>query len=131
MENENIINAEFDTLTKLKIKAREAKDLVKCRARQALGWAICHPQETAMLVASGVAIFNCGLKITSKMSAKHRLKAEMELKDRYIYNRSMMDYIYLKKPKSKWSVAEQMEFERRVKMDHEPMVAVLRSMGMI
>lgn len=131
MENENIINEEFDTLTKLKIKAREAKGFVVEKAKNAGNWVIHHPEETVMLVGAGLSIANCGIKIANKVSAKKRLKAEMDLKDRYIYNRSMMDYVYLKKPKSKWSIAEQMEFERRVKMDHEPMVAVLRSMGMI
>ena len=110
--------------TMLKFKIEGYKRKAKEKLDQ--GWEMCkeHPAEA---LAFGTALAGSLLGLAKRADRDRAIRKEQELKDRYIYDRSLGKYWKTRKAPS---VGEQLEIERR-KRNGEPMGDILSSMRLL
>lgn len=102
----------------------EKKQKAKKKLSEAWEFAKEHPAESIALATTAVGgLFG----LVKRADRHHSLKKEQELKDRYIYDRSLGKYWKTRKVPS---VGEQLEIERR-KRNGESMGDILSSMRLL
>ena len=110
--------------TMLKFKIEGYKRKAKAKVDEA--WQLCkeHPEEAFMLATT---VAGSALGLARRHDRNVAMKREQELKDRYIYDRSIGKYWKTRKAPS---VGEQLEIERR-KRNGESMGDILSSMRLL
>lgn len=108
----------------IKDKADTVRAIGVAKRMQFNEWAKAHPYEAASI---GVAGLGAVVEIVRRIDRKAKIRKEEDLKDRYVYDRSLGSYWHLRrKPTQK----ERLEIERR-KNNGEKYGAILTSMKLL
>jgi len=115
------------------IKDEVANDLRVARwkvtngIKNGVSWVVQNPEAAAIIIPLGFATVKGVGKTVDRAERKRMLKKEEELKDLYIYDRSIGTYLKMnRKPKQ----SEYIEIENR-KRSGESLTQILRSMRLI
>ena len=103
------------------------KQDVKIGIREATRWASDNRELVAVLAPAAVGLVRGTVGLAKRIDRKADLKKEQELKDLRVYNRSVGDYLTLRR---KMTAKEQIAFEAR-KRNGEPVAAILYDMGLL
>lgn len=109
---------------KRKIEFEQFKTKAKDKFDRARNWCNEHRQEA---ITIGIVCVSTGFKIYKEAKKSHDLKVEKELKDSYIYDRSMGHYWKCRK---KPTTAQYLEIERR-KAKGEGLGTILTDMKLL
>lgn len=110
-----------------KQKYHEVKRDIKYNTRCTIDWIKNNPEAAVAISTFGIAAIKGTMKIVDKIDAKAKVDKLQDLKDRYIYDRSLGTYLEMNRiPKAN----EYIEIEHR-KRNGEPLTAILRSMRLI
>ena len=115
------------TFNEIKAKAHEAKEKAKEKIHDAYVWCITHRDETALIVTGGIAVLGAIGKTARRIDHKITLQKEQDLKDLYVYDRSLGIYHELRR---KLRPSEALEIDRR-RSDGESMAHILASMRLL
>ena len=113
--------------TKAKAKIKEVTTKAKEKIHDAYVWCSEHQDETALIVTGGIAAIGAIGKMATRIDRNHRLQQEQDLKDLYVYDRSLGIYHELRR---KLRPSEALEIDRR-RSDGESMVHILSSMRLL
>jgi len=100
---------------------------VKVKVRETYQWCCEHRDETAFIVTTGIGAIGAITKLGRRIDHKLDLKKEQDLKDLYVYDRSLGIYHELRR---KLKPSEAMEIDRR-RANGESMVHILNNMRLL
>lgn len=91
---------------KLKEKMKQLEWKVECKYRDLTYWC---KENKEIIVICGPVIAGSVIELVKIATRQHRVNEERELKDKYVYDRKMGNYYYLRrKPKSQeWLIINQ------------------------
>ena len=99
----------------------------KVKTREIYQWCCTHKEEAAFIATTGVAAVGAVSKIAHRIDHKLDLKHEQNLKDLYVYDRSLGIYHELRR---KLKPSEAIEIDRR-RANGESMIHILASMRLL
>ena len=99
----------------------------KVKAREVYYWCRDHKEEAAFIATTGVAVIGAVGKAAKRIDRKIDLKRERDLKDLYVYDRSLGIYHELRR---KLRPSEVLEIDRR-RAAGESMTYILSSMRLL
>ena len=99
----------------------------KVKAREVYYWCRDHKEEAAFIATTGVAVIGAVGKAAKRIDRKIDLKREQDLKDLYVYDRSLGIYHELRR---KLRPSEVLEIDRR-RAAGESMTYILSSMRLL
>lgn len=99
----------------------------KVKTREIYQWCCMHKEEAAFIATTGVAAVGAVSKIARRIDRKLDLKHEQNLKDLYVYDRSLGIYHELRR---KLKPSEAIEIDRR-RANGESMIHILASMRLL
>ena len=99
----------------------------KVKTREVYQWCITHKEETAFIATTGIAAIGAVGKMAKRIDRKVDLKREQNLKDLYVYDRSLGIYHRLNR---KLRPSEAIEIDRR-RSQGESMIHILSSMRLL
>lgn len=111
----------------LSMKVAKAKEKTKKAAIEAANWAVENKEVVIALAPVAIGMVKGTKSIVHSVDRKMDIRKEQNLKDLYIYDRSMGRYLKLRK---KLSSNEQLEIERR-KRNGESLCSILASMKLL
>lgn len=100
---------------------------VKTKTHEAYEWCCTHRDEAALIITGGVAVIGAVGKMARRIDRKIDIKKEQNLKDLYVYDRSLGVYHELRR---KLRPSEALEIDRR-RSDGESMAHILASMRLL
>ena len=83
---------------KVKRKAKLLGHSVKRKVKSGIDWIVANPEAATIIATVGVATVGGACKLAKSGIRAHNLKKEEELKNRYIYDRSLGMYLHTKRP---------------------------------
>lgn len=111
----------------VKQKWYTTKEKVKTKIHDGYVWCCEHQEETALIVTGGVAVLGAIGKTVRSIDRKIDLHKEQNLKDLYVYDRSLGIYHELRR---KLRPSEALEIDRR-RSEGESMAHILASMRLL
>lgn len=111
----------------VKQKWYTTKEKVKTKIHDSYVWCVEHKDETALIVTGGIAVLGAVGKAARRIDRKVTLQKEQDLKDLYVYDRSLGIYHELRR---KLRPSEALEIDRR-RSDGESMAHILASMRLL
>ena len=119
------------TFNELKANAKQkwytTKAKIKTKVHDGYVWCCEHREETALIVTGGVAVLGAIGKTVRSIDRKIDLHKEQNLKDLYVYDRSLGIYHELRR---KLRPSEALEIDRR-RSEGESMAHILASMRLL
>lgn len=116
---------EIKTKAKEKIQNFTAK--AKAKIHDGYVWCCEHQDETALIVAGSVTLLGAVGRTAKRIDRNRKLQQEQDLKDLYVYDRSLGIYHELRR---KLRPSEALEIDRR-RSDGESMAHILASMRLL
>ena len=104
-----------------------AKEKVKTKIHDTYVWCSNHQDETALIITGGIAVLGAVGKAAHRIDRKIDLQKEQDLKDLYVYDRSLGIYHELRR---KLRPSEALEIDRR-RSEGESMAHILASMRLL
>ena len=111
----------------VKQKWYEIKRKTKEKIHDTYVWCTEHRDETALIVTGGIAVLGAVGKAARRIDRKIDLQKEQDLKDLYVYDRSLGIYHELRR---KLRPSEALEIDRR-RSEGETMAHILASMRLL
>lgn len=97
------------------------------KAQQALDWAVANPEKAAIVGAVATTTVAALCKFVKGIERNHRVHQEKDLKELYIYDRSLGCYHKLRRP---LRPSERVEIETR-RQNGEKLSYILAAMGLM